>query len=228
MSSRDVKILLVGIDLSDLGRIRRSLSANKQNKFFEAYNLKDAMVFIKENRVDLIIFDLDDLSEDKIQSILSMRDIDDKTPIVLLGNKINDMALEILKAFPNILVLEKPRGIGALESVASKFLRGETVYNRKYRRFNTKETAQIILFSNGKEYDCHIVNLSKGGAFLEIKNFTEKVEGLIKIKLNLNQIQKDYTLSAKIVWNLVTQNSCQIGIQFIKSNDIYSQFLKNF
>jgi hypothetical protein len=69
-------------------------------------------------------------------------------------------------------------------------------------------------------------NLSTTGAFFEIVNshFTPKQCDLVRVTINLKQLNKVHTLHGQIIWN----RGLQLGISFLKSKDVLKKISNSF
>ena len=89
------------------------------------------------------------------------------------------------------------------------------------QRFQTKEHAQFEVYGRTGTIHCRLANLSATGALLEIVTAKQKPQqgDIIRISVNLRQINKTHALDAEIVW-------CKekgIGIAFLKKDQIYEK-----
>lgn len=89
------------------------------------------------------------------------------------------------------------------------------------QRFPTKEHAQFEVYGKAGTVHCRLANLSATGALLEIITAKNKPQqgDIIRISVNLRQINKTHALDAEIVW-------CKekgLGIAFLKKDQIYEK-----
>jgi hypothetical protein len=92
------------------------------------------------------------------------------------------------------------------------------------KRHNTKETAIIEVYGHTEKIFCRMNNLSTTGAFFEIitANYTPKKNQVVRISVNLKQLNKTYTLHGEIVWS----KGLGLGISFIKQKDLFKKIAK--
>ena len=82
------------------------------------------------------------------------------------------------------------------------------------RRFLTREPARLEIIGKKTILFCRMNNLSATGAFFEIlnSNYTPRPGEVVRVVINLKQVNKTHTLNGQIVW----AKGLGIGIQFVK------------
>lgn len=92
------------------------------------------------------------------------------------------------------------------------------------QRHTTNETAFVEVQGRAGKILCRMNNLSKTGAFFEIVNshFTPKQGDLVRVTINLKQLNKTHTLHGQIIWN----RGLGLGIAFLKSKDVFKKIHK--
>lgn len=91
-------------------------------------------------------------------------------------------------------------------------------------RHSTNETAFVEVQGRTGKILCRMNNLSKTGAFFEIVNshFTPRQGDLVRVTINLKQLNKIHTLHGQIIWN----RGLGLGIAFLKSKDVLKKIAK--
>lgn len=91
-------------------------------------------------------------------------------------------------------------------------------------RHQTNEAAIVEVHGRAGKILCRMNNLSKTGAFFEIVNshFTPRQGDLVRVTINLKQLNKTHTLHGQIVWN----RGLGLGIAFLKSKDVLKKITK--
>jgi hypothetical protein len=94
------------------------------------------------------------------------------------------------------------------------------------KRHTTNESAFVEVQGRNGKILCRMNNLSTTGAFFEILNshFIPKQGDLVRVTINLKQLNKVHTLHGQIIWN----RGLGIGISFLKSKDILKKISKSF
>lgn len=82
------------------------------------------------------------------------------------------------------------------------------------RRFLTREPARLEIIGKKTILFCRMNNLSATGAFFEIlnSNYTPRPGEIVRVVVNLKQVNKTHTINGQIVW----AKGLGIGIQFIR------------
>lgn len=82
------------------------------------------------------------------------------------------------------------------------------------KRFPTREPARLEIIGKKTILFCRMNNLSATGAFFEIlnSNYTPRPGEVVRVVINLKQVNKTHTINGQIVW----AKGLGIGIQFIK------------
>lgn len=92
------------------------------------------------------------------------------------------------------------------------------------KRHLTKETAVMEVYGQTEKIICRMNNLSKTGAFFEIVNatYTPKKNQVVRITVNLKQLNKSYTLHGEVVWS----KGLGVGVSFVKPKDLLKKIAK--
>lgn len=92
------------------------------------------------------------------------------------------------------------------------------------KRHYTREHATVEVYGKTGRVHCKMSNLSTTGAFFEIVNtgFTPKQGDIVRVTINLRQINKTHTLHGEIVWN----KGLGLGVAFIKQKDVFKKLAK--
>lgn len=96
---------------------------------------------------------------------------------------------------------------------------------RNYERHLLRRLA-LLKFANGEVVEGHTVDMSVGGAFIEIDKDIELHEGdTCTISLVLED--EDEMLTTEIYGSISHQTAQGVGCNFLKINSVYYQFLTN-
>ena len=89
-----------------------------------------------------------------------------------------------------------------------------------HRRYPTSQNAEIE--TSGTRYLSRVRNLSKGGAFLEFLTPPGLKNGeLLKVKLELKDLNRTYTFPAKVVWtHKHGSRGLGIGVEFTGHGEV--------
>ena len=93
------------------------------------------------------------------------------------------------------------------------------------QRHSTNEFATVEISGRTIKIQCRLSNISQTGAFLEIINaaMTPKQNDIVRITINLRQINKVHVLIGQVVWS----RGLGIGVSFLKNKDLDLMNLKS-
>ncbi len=223
------KLLLVG-QLSEESRdIQHNLNRNKLYSVERVDDVKTAVQKMKSGIVHMVMFNLDIFNADKMNAVNYVRREAYDVPVMMLAKAISKEALDYAQTLTKFIVLEKPFETKEFFGIASKLTSGRDVPQRFHRRFYTKQEARIETLGTASQVEATMLNLSKGGAYLELKDKTD-IRGLVKMSIPLGDLNKTYEVNAKIVWNSpqgMWGRGPGVGLQFIQAKDIYRNLLNN-
>jgi hypothetical protein len=94
----------------------------------------------------------------------------------------------------------------------------------KAKRHYTREHATVEVYGKSGRVHCKMNNLSTTGAFFETINtgYTLKQGDIVRVTINLRQINKTHTLHGEVVWN----KGLGLGVAFIKQKDVFKKLAK--
>ena len=94
----------------------------------------------------------------------------------------------------------------------------------KAKRHTTREHVTVEVYGKSGKTHCRMSNLSVTGAFLEIMNtgYHPKKGDVVRVTINLRQINKTHTLHGEIVWN----KGLGLGVAFLKQQDVFKKLVK--
>lgn len=127
-----------------------------------------------------------------------------------------------LRSMSDVVFLPKPYDPKDILGIMRKMLMVREVSQQRHRRFATTQDAEIEIESTGSSLISRVRNLSKGGAYLEFMTPSPlKVGEYVKVKLELKDLQRTYTLPAKVVWaNRQGSRGLGIGVEFTGPGDV--------
>jgi Tfp pilus assembly protein PilZ len=137
-------------------------------------------------------------------------------------------AISEMQAQPNVVFLEKPFEVKDLQGMARKMLLDRVVQQRIHRRFNTDQDAEVEISGHADRFFSRVCNLSKGGAYLEFMTLAAvKVGEMVRLKMELKDLNRTYTMPAKIIWTNRTTMSggTGIGVEFVGPGDVQKLIL---
>jgi response regulator RpfG family c-di-GMP phosphodiesterase len=224
------KILLVGNHADSTREIKKLLTLNKLYRVVQATDGHEAMRKLSADKTNLVIFDTEVLTVDKMNFTKALRSLGYVSPVLMLAKAVAPKARDLLRIHNKTVILEKPFEHKHFFGVTSKLLEGIDVPQQSYKRFYTNQETTVEQIGNNQKYDCSMLNLSKGGAYLEIPDENADVRGIIKMKVSLEEMDKQYEVNARVVWNsksTIWGKGQGVGVEFIQAKDVYRNLLNN-
>lgn len=223
------KILLVGSLSEEIRDIQQTLNKNKLYSVERVEDIRGAIHKMKNGIVHLALINHELLNKNRLSTTQLIRKEAYDVPIIMLARAISREALEESQRLSKVVVLEKPCESKELYGVTSKLISGEIVSQKIHRRFYTNQNTQIIHMGGVSEVSATMLNLSKGGAYVET-SANIHLNGLVKMSVSLEDLSKTYEVNAKVVWSTPQGRWGQgqgVGLQFIHAKDIYRNLLSN-
>lgn len=224
------KILLVGNHAESTRELKRLLTLNKLYRVVQATDAHEAIRKLSQDKMNIVMFDTEVLTVDKMNFTKALRSLGHSCPVLMLAKAVAPKARELLKIYSKTVILEKPLEHKLFFGVTSKLIEGREVPQQYYKRFYTNQETTVEQVGNNQKYACSMLNLSKGGAYLEIPDENADVRGIIKMKINLNEMDKQYEVNARVVWNSkasIWGKGQGVGVEFIQAKDVYRNLLNN-
>jgi hypothetical protein len=88
------------------------------------------------------------------------------------------------------------------------------------KRHQTKEMAVLEIHGRTLKIQCRLSNLSITGAFLELTsfNYLPRQGDLVRMTVNLRQVNKTYKLNGQVVWS----RGLGLGVSFLKDKELFA------
>lgn len=227
----ETKVLLISKKSADEQLISKKLFSQGQMVTTTANSAEHAVKLIQHESYDLVIFNLEKFTPDKLVIAKNLREMGHRFPVMAVASIVDINTLLSLDSLPGTVLLEKPFADKDLVGIAQKLIRGDKVNQRIYRRFATNQIANLEVLPTGASYPTHIFNLSKGGAFLEAPDDIQFRQGdIVKLDIRLRQINRKHGVHAKVVWThgKASWNKGQsVGVEFLSTENIYQHMLSS-
>jgi CheY-like chemotaxis protein/Tfp pilus assembly protein PilZ len=224
------KILLVGNHAESTREIKRLLMQDKMCRVIQATDAHEAVRKLSQDKINLVLYDTEILTVDKMNFTKALRSLGYTSPVLMMAKAVVPKARELLKVFNKTVILEKPLEHKLFYGVTSKLLEGKDVPQQYYKRFYTNQETTVEQIGKNQKFECSMLNLSKGGAYLELADEHADVRGIVKLKVSLNEMDKKYEVNARVVWNskgTIWGKGQGVGVEFIQAKDVYRNLLNN-
>lgn len=181
----------------------------------------------------IVVLNFNEWSGKEAQTIDELRAAGFRGAIVLMAKVSLPEAVRELRSLEGVVFVEKPFEPRDLIGIVRKFLEARMVAQRIHRRYNTSQDAEVEFAGrdDGDKMISRLFNLSKGGAYMEFMTATPvKVGELLRIKLELKEVNRTYTMPAKVVWakKSTPSGGTGIGIEFLGPGDVQKVILGSY
>lgn len=163
-----------------------------------------------------VVFNFNEWTNKEAVHLEELKRIGYRGPVLVIAKGDVTKAVRTAKATPGLVFLEKPFEMKDLLGIVRKMLLARAVSQRVHRRFATSQDAEVSFMSGGT-LSSRVRNLSKGGAYLEFLQPTPiKVGEMVSLKLELKDVNRTYSMQAKVVWTSRTNTrGAGIGVEFV-------------
>jgi hypothetical protein len=174
-----------------------------------------------------VILNLNEWTPKEAIMIQELRRVGYVSPILVTAKADPVVVNKDLRLMNDVVFLPKPSDVKDLLGIMRKLLLTREVPQQKHRRFPTQQDAELEIEATGGRMVTRVRNLSKGGAYLEFLTPSPlKVGEFVKVKLELKDLQRVYTLPAKVVWsNRHGSRGLGIGVEFTGRGDVQRSIL---
>ena len=178
--------------------------------------------------ISTVVMNFQDWTQTEAGHLEDLREGGYEGPVLVIARANTSAALKMLKETDDVVFLEKPFEPKDLTGIVRKMLTIRAVAQRVHRRYNTSQSAELEFYGRNDSFASKVANLSKGGAYLELAsgpNF--RVGDMIRVKLELQEVNRVYSMPAKVVWTRrFTGNSgTGVGVEFIGPAEVKKTIL---
>lgn len=206
---RDFLNLLEGVDIK--------IVSNLQNAKSQIFYTKPSVLFVH----------LSQITEKSMQGIEQIRRPLD-LPVILFTNKVTDQSLKLARKYKRYYVLGRPYLSRDVLGIAYKMIHDSVPEQQLCRRYDTNQSTELQIVGEAENVPARITNLSLTGAKIKFEENSRWTEGdLLKMDIELNQLSKQHSVHAKVVWVEKEGAPKEIGVEFIPTEDVYSHLLSN-
>ncbi|MCB0407796.1 MAG: PilZ domain-containing protein [Bdellovibrionales bacterium] len=218
----------------------RSLDeANQLKNFYESrlpyaadvsFGFNDSEAILTSFPIHLFVWDTQNYHMEQASWIKELRGMGFIYPILVLSENIDMKAMKGSVANDKIHFLERPFEYKALKGITLKLMQSRNLPQQMFKRFKTNQPLSIESYSTGEQMESSMFNLSVGGAYFEAeKKPSASIGDLVKLQVNLNDVDKSHMMNARIVWTTrkgAYSGGYGVGVKFVRNEEIYKQLLE--
>ncbi|MGE3681603.1 MAG: PilZ domain-containing protein [Bdellovibrionales bacterium] len=223
------RVLLSCESIDDSRYIKGYIETELPYEVVLAVEPKEIEAAVRARNIHLMILQTGHNAKDDIAYSLQLRRMGFNYPLLLITDSVGETNIEEVNERHRVYFLERPFELKALKGLARKLMVSRSVPQQVFRRYRTNLSATIETFISGEKYQTHMFNLSRGGAYFELtKKPTVSVGDLLRLKINLSDMDREHQVHGRIVWQTHKGHAAGgygLGIRFMKSTDIYRSLL---
>ena len=180
----------------------------------------------------LLIINLHYYNSSQRKIITQMRNQGYLGPIVVVARASNPATAKEVQSIENVTFLEKPYDTKDLVGISRKHIFAAQVRQRVFRRYRTNQKTIVERYTKEDSKEGTVLNLSKGGAYVEGEFENLDVGELLRLQINLNEVDREYTMPARVIWkvgreNALNQTNTGIGVEFVRSDEVYKYLMNS-
>lgn len=179
--------------------------------------------------IHLVVISTGSLSIDDLQQIKDLRSVGYTYPVLMLADEAVGLNPANLAMKHKIHLLMRPFELKALYGMCRKLMTARSLTPQVHRRYKTNQRTVVESFLSGDMIESHMFNLSAGGAYFEFASKPRvSVGDLVRMKINLPEMDKEHAVNGKIIWTThkgTHSGGHGCGVMFVKGSDIYRQLL---
>ncbi len=160
--------------------------------------------------------------------IVKVRRMGFSGPIVLFGKKSIEFDVKEMTANKNIYLLEKPSSSEQLVGIIKNCLNVEDMKQRTDQRFDVNEIATLQAYKSDFQTQTTICNISRSGVKITGNMSGVNTGDLLRLVFNFEKIQKERTMSARVVWKKENDDKTgEAGLEFVSQKMVYQYLLES-
>jgi hypothetical protein len=228
--NRQFRFLLVApVIEASTEKIITEIQRNKLYQVAPVDNILVARTYLNTGFYQCLLFDMDSLSVNAAASITDLREMGYNLPILVFSDQVNKDAFERVRNLSKVVLIEKPFESKDIWGICEKLIQGRPVHQRVFRRFPTAQMAAVEKTLTGEKYNGNIINLSRGGAYLELASGHVLPGDLLRLSIQSEASARQFDIDCEVIWSKVSgensKNKSNVGLRFMKSEDVYRTLL---
>jgi Tfp pilus assembly protein PilZ len=180
---------------------------------------------LTHDRFDLFVMAASRFYPREYRFLLDLRRKRVDTNVLILAGKLGFEHFFEHRERKGIHLLEKPFDDADMMSIAKKLLQNPSLQQQKFKRYSTEVSSRIEGLLTKQSQPAVMRNLSRGGAFIELKDRPQfHVGDLVRLHIELSDVDRKYSLSGRVVWETDrTKSTGQpgFGMEFVQTQEMY-------
>jgi len=221
-------IIVYSENKEEQASIAKELSTLESLKIETIENGKDVTSAITNETVRCLVYGVAHFKQDELKNVGRFRTSNPTLGILVVSSKSDPSCILAIKEMKRVVAIEKPLKNDELTKLCLKLAKGEVLYQRDMR-FPTQQLAKTENVENNETAECIIYNMSKSGAFVEVLSGTVKTGDLLKISIQLKDIDKERLVHGQVVWTVpksMVSGKPGAGLKFMSADDFYGSLLE--
>lgn len=224
------KLLLEFQNLDDARLVKKDFEKELPFEVVVALNSRETSKILSNKAIQLIVMQSKEFTQVQVDRIHELRRTGFSYPILVIQDKASSFSEKFSVEEARVNFLEKPFELRTLRGLTRKLMTARNVIRQQFKRYRTDQKVAIETFISGENVETKMFNLSMGGAYFEVpKKPGLGVGELLRLKFQLDHLNKEHQIHGRIVWTTPKGHSgggYGIGVKFIKSEDIYRHLLQ--
>jgi DNA-binding NtrC family response regulator len=183
---------------------------------------------LESSKPQLMVLDIQTVNRMVFPFIAQVRKLQTSCPIIVIGPLSSTFDVNELHKDKNVFYLRADYHKDQLKGLARNCLLQEKLKQRRDQRFEVKEHAVLEAYSSDYKVDTVINNISRSGVRIVGDLSGLKKGDLLRLHINFDKINKERTMSARVVWKGKDENDQEAaGLEFVSQKAVYQYLLKN-
>lgn len=191
---------------------------------------RESEEYINQFPVHMFVWEMTSYGLEESTWVKELRGLGYIYPILVLAESIDMNVMKGSVKNDKIHFLPRPYELRSLKGLTIKLMQSRSLPQQMYKRFKTNQPLSIESYSTGEQIASSMFNLSVGGAYFETEmKPTAGIGDLLKMQVNLNDMDKSHLMSARIVWTTkkgAYSGGYGVGVKFVRNEEIYKQLLE--
>ncbi len=223
-----MKIAIIGQDQGRLNILKNELKLLKEDQKDLTLNAvhPGLMQTVIDEKLNVLILETNQVSKIIFSLVEQIRKFNFIGPVIVVGHLANDFKMAELGHFKGLYFLKKPYEVSQLHGLVKNSFLQENMKQRKDERFKVREQATLECYRSDFKTEAIINDISRSGLSVEGNLSGLHAGDLLRLKFNFQKINKERTMSARVVWVKKDSDTLQqAGLEFVSQVTVYKYLL---